>query len=218
MVAMKNLILLLTITPPKCSLMLVIPLLLITSCAQVSNSPQSASRAYQATAQSVKTEPPPPTSGATSSAEVAPAKRMETVISERLAVRSEPKKNSEAVAELRKGESVEVKEQGSNGWVRVATREGKEGWVYGGSLTGFPEPTKPKKAPSPLKSSPRSTSGSSQTEKAGASKTHVSDSLDSETTSGKKATKAPKPDDSVVDLPAMTKPVVDDAKVTGQKP
>jgi hypothetical protein len=139
-------------------------------------------------------------------------KRMETVLSEKLLVRSEPSKGGTVVAKLRKGESVEVKQQREKGWVNIVTPEGIEGWVYGGSLTGFPELPRPNQSISRQKK-PAQKSVDVQAQGKERPKAPVSDALDSEIKAGKKAAR---PDDSVVDQPG--KSMVDDAKVTGKNP
>jgi hypothetical protein len=199
-------------------------LVFATGCAQVPTTPQSPSKELQSAAEPAQSQQPAPSTAQTSSqpAEVAVQKRIETVTAERLAVRSEPNNKSKTVTELRKGEIVEVKDPKNQGWVNVVTPGGKEGWVYGGSLTGFPELTNanPKKTASKENKTPK-TGKSTQTQKLSVTNPPVADALDSELAAGKKTPKASKPDDSVMDQPAgakPTRPVVDDSVVTGQKP
>lgn len=62
--------------------------------------------------------------------------RSETVAAAALNLREEPSTKSEILAQLKKGERVTIQDQEGK-WVKVMTKGGRIGWVYGTYLTGF---------------------------------------------------------------------------------
>ncbi|MDD3471318.1 MAG: SH3 domain-containing protein [Syntrophaceae bacterium] len=202
-----------TLTSYRHFSMLLIVLFFLMGCAETPPASRSSSVQPQPYSQPVEVQQTTPSevSNRTSPAEAFPSKRMETVICKRLKLRRQPSIRSEVVLELREGEGVEIKGQ-TRSSVNVITSDGKDGWVDGGCLTGFPE-LKEMKQPSPKHKAPTPTS--KRTPPSNDPKKPVSDALESEIKGSNKTPVKPKIDDSVVDQPAAMKSAPDDAKVSG---